>query len=258
MLRTLVVLSLFLVTAALPARAQTVSGTLTDGQAERPVVSGLVALTDLQGIVVDLAVTDDAGAFQLDATAPGDYLVVALAVGYQPGFDGVLELDEGGYIEIGFYLQPAPIELPGITATAERQRIDRYLDGQGFFDRQKMGFGYFITPEKLEERPPSDTKDLLRSVPGIDVLDQGYVGQSVQCSSLARSLGQAAPSVFVDGIKVHFPELSRYGRMIDLDAVVGMENLAAVEIYSRPSQVPVQYASAFDNRACVILIWTKH
>ena len=237
--------------------AQTIVGKLLDGEATRPVVSGLVVLTDLTGELTDATMTDDSGRFQLSAPVPGGYLIVARADGYAPAWDGVLELGDGGYIEIRFYLRPAPIELPGITASVERTY--RHLTNQGFYDRRETGFGYFLGPEELERLNPSDTRDLLRGVPGIRVQDNGYVGQSARCSHKRRptASGGDGPEVFVDGVRIHFPDIPRTdGPDVDIARVVGLDNIIAVEFYPRTAHVPLQYGGL--SGTCVILIWTQH
>lgn len=241
----------------LPVRAegQRVVGRLLESGTEQPILLGQMALTDSTFRVVESTLTDHEGRFELQAPGPGDYYVMADRIGYRPSVDGVLELGDEGYVEVRYYLLPRPVELEGVTASVERERTDRYLEGQGFYERQRRGFGHFIGPEELEGRRPPDTRDLLRRVPGIGVEDNGFAGQSIRCRA-AEDPG-ATFHVYVDGVRVHFPNLkATEGRPdVNLEELVDMESLAAVEVYSRPSQVPIQYALF---TTCVMLVWTKH
>lgn len=255
--------AIVLLVALVPVRghAQTIVGKLLDGETRRSVVSGLVILTGLSGELVDAAVTDVSGRFQLSAPVAGDYLIVVRADGYAPTSDGILQLADGGYIEISFYVRPAPIELPGITVSVERTY--RHLTNQGFYERRQTGFGYFLGPEELERLNPSDTRDLLRAIPGLWIKDYGYAGQSARCSQRRRVTENPmfpgrhdGPDVWVDGVRLHFQDLPQTdGPDVDIGRVVGTDNIAAVEFYPRTAHVPLEYGGL--GGTCVILIWTK-
>lgn len=134
-------------------------GRLLEQGTGRPVGAADVTLIGEAGGVVDRAETDPVGRFTLRSPDPGRFYVRAERIGYRAKMDGMLELGEGGEITVDFYLTPEPVELEGIDATAEAMSVwlrrDRdYLASQGFYDRKKVGFGHFITPEDLEERQP--------------------------------------------------------------------------------------------------------
>lgn len=219
-------------------------GQLLESATGRAIAGGEVVLADTAGAVVALTTTDALGRFVLDAPEPGSYLLVASALGYARAVDGILDLGEGGSIELEFFLRPAPIELPELAARAQRARTERYLDNQGFYDRRDMGFGHFIGPEELEARPPADQQDLLRRVPRVRMADHGFAGQTVSCGGLE-------PIILVDGVRVEFL------RGVDLEEVVKMTDLAAVEVFTGPAQIPLQYGGLTGEK-CVILLWTKH
>jgi hypothetical protein len=44
----------------------------------------------------------------------------------------------------------------------------RFLERQGFYEREERTSGYFITPEDIANRPPSRPQDLFRAIPGIE------------------------------------------------------------------------------------------
>lgn len=255
----------------LPLEGQTVRGRLLEIGTDRPVLLGRVALVDTTFTPVEQTLTDHEGRFELTAPGPGAYWVVADRIGYQPSIDGILELGEGGFIEVAYRIRPRPIELEGITATAERERIERRLDLAGFYNRRNAGFGDFIGPEELERRPPVDSRDLLRGIPSVRVSD-GFAGQVLTCNG-------RFPRIFVDGIQVGFLPLHASGTPnAVLEDFAPVEDIAAVEVYRRPSALPLQYGNTMQaaggatggtgssgddlpsppgSPRCTVLIWTR-
>jgi len=110
------------------------------------------------------------------------------------------------------------------------------LVAQGFYDRMKMGFGQFITPEDIEDKVMFDAWDLLRSVPFVDV------------SVPPRPTVDVCRG-YVDGMLVHHRGRWR------MEEDVSIEDIVAVEIYRRSLQVPLQYQALGCGR--VALVWTR-
>jgi len=219
-----------------PAWAQQVRGRLLDGQSRQPIVLGSVALVDTMFAVIDRTVSDQDGAFELTAAAAGSYLVVADRTGYRPAVDGILELGAGGSIEISFYLQPKPLEMEALRVRVDRQRVDTFLNDQGFYERSKSGLGYFISPDQIERRLPFTMQDLVRGIPNV------RVSESIMGTTFSVRCGQA--TLWIDGIRVP---------SIDLP----VEDIAAVEIYSGGASTPLQFGGTSETCGAV-LIWTKH
>jgi hypothetical protein len=223
-----------------------VSGRLLDGATRRPISDGRVQLLDLDGAVVATDESDASGGFRLEAPGPGDYYIRGERLGYTSRTDGVLELGEGGRITIEFYLRTAPIQLDTVRATVEGWRLERHLEDQGFYERLEQGFGHFITPEDISRLRPADPSDLLRNVPGARVVD-GWPSRSVYF----RVMGEyCEPRIFVDGIEVNdLAPGAALGEVVDIEAVSG------IEVYNRPSSVPLQYGGT--GASCgLILVWT--
>jgi len=240
---TLVPCCLLGLVLASPLEGQEVRGQLLEVSTERPIRSGLVALVTIDGEEVDQAETDSLGRFLLSSGGPGSFYVRAKRLGYRTKMDGILELGEGGRISIEFYLMPDPIEVEGVEGTAERmdrlEAIDReYLEWQGFYERMDRGFGYFMTPEDLEERVSFDAWDLFHRVPGLGVSRPPRPTVSV-CA------------VYLDGILIHEARDGPW-RMSD---DISVEAIAGIEIYTRGTQVPVRYSLGGCGR--VILVWSK-
>jgi len=244
------------------AGAQTVHGRLLEQGTGRPIAAGDLTLLGEDGEAVDRAETDSAGHFTLRSPDPGSFYVRDERIGYRTKADGVLELGEGGEITVDFYLMPQPVELEGVEGTGERtdwieRNQRRFLEGQGFYRRMSAGFGHFITPEELEERPPWTPRDLFKKIPGMAVgvssMMPGRQRVTLDCVTKGdgRSVTQIQFAVWVDGIRVWQGGVEGWEPADDVD----IENIAAVEVYTRPASLPLQYTMS--GICGGILIWTK-
>lgn len=238
----------FVVLAPSLLSAQAVTGRILDGQSLDPVILAELALVDSLGTVHDETVSNHEGAFQLVAGEPGDYYVLARALGYRTTLDGVLVLGEGGHIPIAFYIRPQPIEMEGITATAERLQAN--LRNQGFYRREAEGFGHFITPDELERTAVPDMFELLQRMPGV------YARSTAAGPALffrgGSGNGYCTPQVYLDGFRAGAAGSAEGARV---DELVDVQEVAGVEVYTRISSTPLQYSVL--NQCGVIVIWTK-
>jgi hypothetical protein len=230
--------------------AQTVRGRLLESGSGDPIMLGAVALLDTTLTVIDEVFTNEKGNFILQAPRPGSYYVLADRLGYQRSVDGILELGPGGDISVDFYLRPQPIVLDSLTVEAERQRRVRRLESAGFYQREKAGFGHFVTPEMIERRLPLTTRDLLRTVPALRVVDDGFLGQTIV---MRGNRGQpCSPQLYVDGAKI----ASAGGGGVRLEDIVNIDDVSGVEIYDGGADTPLEYGGT-QNGCGVLLVWTK-
>ncbi len=101
---------------------------------------------------------------------------------------------------------------------------------QEFEQRRKAGFGTFFDEDAINKRNPFFMADLLRTTPGVTVAPSSSFGSRI----LMRGTGfqaMCAPTVFVDGVRV-------FNSDGDLDAIVNVQDVQAMEVYSRGSSVP--------------------
>lgn len=251
--------------AAAPAAGQTVRGRVLDGANRQAVMLAEVMLVDSTGAVFAQTVSDHEGHFQLSTDRPGSYYMLVRRLGYAPSLDGVLELGEGGFVPVEFFLRPRPVELDPLTATAAR--IERHLRNQGFYRRMEQGFGHFVTPEELEETAVRDMVDYLERLPGVHRRTvQGFAGLFVSdpngCFTGCEGRptrnpldppGMCTPQLYVDGARATNPDARMPGARVD--HVVDFESVLAVEVYTRIASIPIEYA--MHNTCGAILIWTK-
>lgn len=179
------------------------------------------------------------GQYQLDGLPTGTQVVEARAIGYQPARTVVDIPGAGGAV--------ADITLEALVATVDtvRVRSDRLTNQLADFEkRRRSGFGSFIDDKQLNARAPIFMADIFRAVPGVTIA----TGQSAQGRVLMRGSGSTcAPAVFLNGMMVQVPDGN-------LDGVVNPQEVMAVEVYSRTSNVPAQFDSR--NGCGSIVVWT--
>ena len=125
-------------------------------------------------------------------------------------------------------------------------RLDRELKNVGFSQRQKSGFGRYLTAEDIVRRNPIYLSDVLRTVPGLRVDYQG--GQAVIGSS--RNPGQSGcVNYVVDGNRWQSMEPG------DVNDFVGPREIAAMEIY-QATETPGEFTVP-GSSCTTIVIWTK-
>jgi hypothetical protein len=242
------------------------------------VEGGLLTLRTADGAPVRAVMSDPEGRWAFEVPSPGSYFVEATRIGYDPWVAGPLEIRAGDDLDSVFHLRRRPIELEPLVVSARTVR--RNLELAGFFDRQRSDFGQFLGPEDIERRQAPRLTDLLRGLPGVNVVSMGTgsVGaRTVELRGSNLSLGGVCrPRIFVDGLLYAFGDsrprrrvesvateseeevLERIDQGLSLDDIGPPGSIAAIEIYRSASQVPVQFGGTSAGTLCgVIVIWTK-
>ena len=231
-----------------PADAQQVQGTVIDRTTRERAVGASVMLLDTTFAVVVGTTANQTGAFRLQAPGPGSFFVLTEALGYRPTLDGILDLEAGGQVTVEIYLDPKPIELDSLKVAVERVETFKVLEMAGFNDREDDGFGHFITPEEIRTRNPRYFFEMFRNIPGLRVTGASMDGTIIEFTLASARGPTCTPRVFVDGVQANV----EYG----LESAVDVDQVAGVEVYSRPSQVPLQWGGS-DSTCGVLLIWTR-
>ncbi len=249
---SMAVLTLGIFISPLPGNSQTIRGRVLESLSALPVESAGVMLLDTTFTAVAGTATNPTGAFSLEAPGPGAYYVLTESLGYSPSIDGILELAEGSSVTVEIYLKPRPIVLDSIKVAVARAQIFQHLEGAGFNDRMVSGFGHFITPEDLERRNPRNMADLFRGAPGLTLTGGGgFSGTGIQFTNGSIRGPTCSPPIYVDGVVVNAD--TTYG---GVEGVVDISQIAAVELYTRASNVPLQWGGI--NAGCgIVLIWTR-
>jgi hypothetical protein len=185
------------------------------------------------------------GTFSIDSVPTGTQLIYVRQLGFEP-VSVQVNVSSRFPAELRVTLGPIANILDPVLVTARR---DYRLDTQGFFKRQRSGWGTFITRDEIERRRPQFITDLLTNIPGLYVVrtSSGTMLQSDRVLHVGGAGGDCA-RLWVDGTEW------RAVMPGDLDAFVSAHDVAAIEVY-RPGTTPAQFAGIGD---CVTLVvWTQ-
>ncbi len=122
---------------------------------------------------------------------------------------------------------------------------DALLRRRGFFDRRENHTGVFFTREELDRRGATLFSDIFGPVAGVRVQRAG--GQAQLVSSRRRG---CLMTVYLDGT-----EMAYIAANID---ALPFDDVAAIEIYRGPSEMPLEYSYQKSNDTCgAVLVWTR-
>lgn len=237
-----------------PLGAQTVRGTVLDSQSGEPVMLAYVGLLAEGEDLVVAALADNRGSFALTAPEAGDYLLYVMRTGYETLMDGVFELGDAATLDLRIGLKPSPIPLEELTVEAVRE--ESLLESVGFYDRAVSGRGHFMIREEIERTAVERVTDAFRGVPNVGVLSQrplvgGPDVMQMPAIVVRRGGGQCSPTLYVDRAVVAFG----VNEPVRPDDYVTPSEIEAIEVYARPSEVPVEFDAIGD--CGVVLIWTR-
>jgi TonB-dependent Receptor Plug Domain len=143
------------------------------------------------------------------------------------------------------------VRLAGLDARAPAR--SSALGLQGFYDRQKLGHGVFLTDRQLQANPAGRLSSVLRMVPGVHVVQRREV-PPVALAQGNRGV-RCLMDVYLDGVLVAGRALGERSSM-SLDATA-LGQVEGVEVFRGAAEIPIQYRTG--TSACgVILMWTRH
>jgi hypothetical protein len=230
-------LATILCTSALAAQPKpgTIVGTVRSTTTQLPLIS--VSL-DIAG-TGHRGFTDSLGAYRLGETLAGDVQLNARAVGYEPAsFRITMRTDVATLVNL--QLKPLPTLAPVTVSEAGVRRGDERM--ADFHERKRSGFGRFVTREDIERRNVSDSRELMRGIPGVKL-----IGSRVAMSSGMSS--NCAVQYFVDGVHIVAPPS-------DFLVQFRPRDLEGIEVYRGPAETPVEFSRG--GASCgVIVLWTR-
>jgi hypothetical protein len=232
---------------ALPLAAQTVEGRLmvADGPG---VPAARVQLVAADSTLVDESVTRADGGFTLAARAPGTFSIVARAAGGTDVEFGPVPLAAGERRPLLLRLPAGggadqPVALAGLTAVAEARH--EVLERHGFYERQHIHPGRFVTHDELARLPGISVLDHIRGL-GILVDPRGASNSALFRYSRGSRCYLA---VWLDGQPARYTEITQ----LTMDEVAGVE-------YYRGEELPLQFNPYYTRRSwsCgAVVIWTQ-
>jgi hypothetical protein len=189
------------------------------------------------------ATTNARGTFTLDSLPGGTHTLEVRAIGYVP-MRSIVHLGGAEQTTIRVELGERAVALPTITVRGQLV-YSRAL--QRFEERRRGAIGYFIPPDEIERRPFIRPTDLLMQVNGVTVRDYPGMGRVVATRSATGSW--CTPFFFVDGRR-------SFLSAAEVDQFYYPNEIAAVEVYPRPSMVPAEFQVGVGTCGAVV-IWTR-
>jgi hypothetical protein len=216
-----------------------ISGTIRDS-AGAPIPGVEVVLLQRPGAVY----SDSLGVFRLANVPTGKRALHFRRLGFEPkSLDA--DISQGQTLALSVTLDPFATEIEGMTVEELTRRRQLLSD---FYDRKARGFGHFITREEIEKQDPQNLSDMMRMVPGAQIIPVAGTGTSTLRFNRAQIGRDCPPQYWVDGVKAY---------NFNIDDVVPSD-VEGIEIYPGAATVPPQYNTREGTTICgVVLIWTR-
>jgi len=228
--------------ATLPLSGQIVHGRLVDAGSGAPVAAARIRIVQ-QGTAADSALTDTAGAFIVRGKDGEKFRLSAERVGYAESVSGEVDAAENDSVEVLFRIAADAVVLEPLEVVATIRRRGPWLDA--FYRRaEERRFGHFITRDQIDARQVMHTTDLLRRVPGLQIVPARRIGYAVQ------GRGGCTPVVVLDGLR-----LGVAGNLVD--EWVSARDLEGIEVYNGSGQAPGEFAF-YENGCAMIVLWTRN
>jgi hypothetical protein len=249
----LLALSCQLPATVLAGQQVRIHGRVIANDSERPLGAAEVTLRRADGGFVKQIDTDSTGTFEFVVTGLSAVRLRVERMGFKSNSTPLLYFDGRRYFEVEVRLDTDAILLAPLEVTVWSD-VDRSPMLDGFRQRRAGGFGTFITRRQIEARRPMYTTDLLRTVPGVELVGGG-AGNRPRVR-LSRGAGRGCSTqIFVDGMLVNRrgPGSSDDVR---LDDVVSPGSIEGIEIYRGLASVPPEFLNP-DSQCGVIAVWTR-
>ena len=193
--------------------------------------------------------TDSAGVARLPGVRPGPAIVFIRKLGFgDERFP--LSVPPGDTLTVEVDLQTDAVRLAEVRATAYRSRV---LVESGFSNRQRMGIGSFATRYDWQGRGRLHFTDVVRRMRGIRVARTSNGNAVLLPARGIISMGSMCRGVllYVDGVM-----LTQDARYDDVNDLVPLAELEAVETYAGPAEIPPQFNQT--GSACgAVVAWRR-
>ncbi len=219
----------------------TIAGTVTAGG--HPVEGAQVVV---DGSTVS-ATTDVRGTFSLAGLPDGTRMAEVRALGYAPT-RVLVEPSRSERRSVAIVMDKRVNALDAVTVYGTSQSR-HFNDINGFIQRQRGGFGKFLTRSQIDAVDANSVCDLLRRVNGIHVDENGITGCEVMVRGAVTGVGAGLrpcePKVFLDGIQFG-------GTVGELARTVSPREIMGIEVYTTATEPP-----QFFGECGSVVVWTR-
>lgn len=231
-------------------------GLVRDAGTDEPVAAAAVSILGDPGEVS----SNRRGRFVFSGVPVGRREITVRHIGYAP-FHHAVAVSRGRTTEIEIGLVPEPVALEPLVATVVRSRR---LETRGFYERRYWGElvsgGTFFTAEDIERRSPVRITQMIADIPGIRLRNCGARQNSCKLynsriSDISSNDG-CLMNIYLDGSLIVRRGRIQRGAVANINDFVLPVEIAGVEVYRGPSELPAEFAG-MESRCGVVVIWTK-
>jgi len=228
-----------------PLSAQILGGRVKDRASSEPIPDAVVEVLNPAGRSISRARTDKDGFFVFELREPGEYRLRTARIGYGTVTSEAVQVERRQTLEVEVKLATGEVALDPLTVTARTAPPrSAWLEREGFYDRERSGFGLFLTPYELSQKVAVQTSEFFRGVPGVNLTPAGGSRYRI---NMSRTGSSCPPKMLLDGSPV---------ADADVDNFVQPQDVAGIEIYRGPSEVPGRWLG-YRSSCGLIVIWTK-
>lgn len=242
---------------AAEAEAQTIRGTVISDSDEAPVSQAAIQIrsVDEPDRIVGSTTSNQEGEFTIWVRQTGVFTIRVQALGYDDSETTGVQLgsDEVKTVEIRMAVDA--VEIEGLEVVGQR-REPFFM--RGVRERAGSGWGTVYTREELDWRTGANVQDILRTQPGMTILNQGGLGGQVGIQTGRTPPGmqrECFAAVYRDGIRVYDasqPFTDDVEEILSLPA----SEIEAMEVYRGAAQVPAEF-SGTGSECGVVAVWTR-
>lgn len=203
---------------------------------------------------ITLAPTDNFGSAAVSIRADRRHRIQVRAFGYSPAeFFASAAVGETRVAEVPLASISASLatQLPGVRVTVHQMEARRSDPGiAGFAHRRETLGGTFINAEQIRERGSPPLSLLLRGAAGVSVISSVVNGMTESRLSMrgTPSLSGCPIQLYVDGHPRPLPPGD-----LNIDHIINVHELAAVEVYPSSAWVPAQFMGATSGCGTLVL-----
>ena len=189
------------------------------------------------------------GQFSLAGLPHGTHTLEVRAVGFSPTQRAV-DIVQGVAGATDVEMANVAIALDTVRVVAQRVFTSRRTTD---FERRlktRTGTGHLIDDAEIEKRRPQVVTDILRTIPGVQILPGRRSGEDIFMRGGLAILGSGLcrPDLYIDGARsvndADFP----------INSMVPMSEIRAIEVYPHATMVPVELQTM--SGCGVVAIWT--